>query len=282
MRVFRSIRAALLLLSVVLGACGGVTRVVYDNADAAVLLLADRYLDLEGEQWKLARGSIGRFHAWHRRTELPRYASLLQSAAGRVARGLDRDDVEWAMQSLRARYAVLVAAAVQESAPLLDTLDADNVAALERHFAAEDRKRVRDRLTGDPPKRERDRVAAIVKRFEEWTGPLAEPQKELVRRFVRSTADYPRHAHETRLRKQRGLVELLRRDIRAANGSPAEDLRAHLLGWEDEGAPKRDYQARFVQLIVDLDRTLTPSQRASVIERLSRYVEDCRQLERRG
>ena len=96
MRAFRSIRAALLLLSVALGACGGATRVVYDNADAAVLLLADRHLDLEGEQWKLARGSIARFHAWHRRTELPRYASLLQSAAGRVELGLNRDDVEWA------------------------------------------------------------------------------------------------------------------------------------------------------------------------------------------
>jgi len=282
MRAFWSIRAALLLLGVILGACAGATRVVYDNADAAALLLVDRYLDLEGEQWKLARGSIVRFHAWHRRTELPRYASLLQSAADRVARGLDRDDVEWGMQSLRARYTALVTAAIRESAPLLDTLDADNVAALERHFAAEDRKRVRERLTGDPTKRERDRVAAIVKRFEEWTGPLAEAQKELVRRFVRSTADYPRYVHETRLRKQRDLVELLRWDIRAANGSPAEDLRAQLLGWEDQGAPKRAYQARFVQLIVDLDRTLTPSQRASAIERLSRYAEDCRQLERRG
>ena len=201
MPAFRSFCAVLLLL--VLAACSGATRVVYDNADAAVLILADRYLDLEGQQWKLARGSIGRFHAWHRRPELPRYASLLQSAAGRVERGLNRDDVEWAMQSLRARYAVLVAAAVRESAPLLDTLDADNVAALEQHFAAEDRKRVRERLSGDPAKRERDRAAAIVKRFEEWTGPLSGAQQELVRRFVRSTTDYPRYAHETRLRRQR-------------------------------------------------------------------------------
>ena len=282
MPAFPFSRTALLLLSLLLGACAGATRVVYDNADAAVLILADRYLDLEGKQWKLARGSIGRFHAWHRQTELPRYASLLQSAAGRVERGLTRDDVEWGIQSLRARYAVLIGAAVRESRPLLDALDADNVAALERHFAAEDQKRVRERLSGDPAKQERDRVAAIVKRFEEWTGPLSEAQKELVRRFVRSTADYPRYAHESRLRKQRELVELLQRNVRAGNGSPAEDLRSHLLAWEDRGVPKREFRARFVQLILDLDRTLTSSQRASAIERLRRYAEDCRQLEVRG
>ena len=189
-------RAAALLLGLVLAACGAATRLAYESGDAWVLVMTDRYLDLEGEQWQLARGAIRRFHAWHRRTELPRYAALLQSTAGRVERGLTREDVEWGIQNVRARYAAVVEAAVRESAPLLHALDAENIAALERRFAADDRKRIREAQSGDAPKRERARVLAIVKRVEEWTGPLSGAQQDVVQRFVRATAGRPRQAHQ--------------------------------------------------------------------------------------
>ena len=274
-------RAAVLLLGLLLAACGAATRLAYDNGDAAVLLIADRYLSLQGEQRKLTRAAIHRFHAWHRRTELPRYAALFQSAADRVERGLTRDDVYWAIQNLRLRYAALVEAVVLASAPLVDTLDAENVATLERRFAVEDRKRIRETLSGDAAKRDRARVAAIVARVEEWTGALSDGQEEAVQRFVRATADHPRQVHEFRQRKQRELVALLEQDDGAENGPNAKRLRAFLLGWEAErSAADREYHARFAQLILELDRTLTPRQRTHAIERLDRYAEDCRQLSR--
>ena len=274
-------RAALLWLSLVLAACGGATRLAYENGDAWVLVLTDRYLNLEGGQWQLARAAIRRFHAWHRRTELPRYAALLQSTAGRVERGLTRADVEWAIQNLRIRYAILVDAAIRESAPLLRVLDADNIAALEHRFAAEDRKRIRETLSGDVAKRERARVLGIVKRVEEWTGPLSGAQQEIVRRFVRATTDRPRQAQEHRSRKQRELVALLARDEAPANETNPEQLRSFFVSWEAERRiEQREFDARFVEFILELDRTLTASQRAHAIGRLSRYAEDCRQLSR--
>jgi hypothetical protein len=249
----------------------------------AVLEMANRDLDLEDEQWRLARGAIDRFHAWHRRAELARYAALLQDAADRVQDGLTRDDVEWGIASLRERYAVLVSAAVRESAPLLAQLDADNVAALARHFAGEDRKRVRERLSGDPAKRERERTDAIRRRLEDWTGPLSEAQVEPVRHFVRATADYPRHAHESRVRKQRALVELLERNVRAGNGEVTAELHSFLLAWESErDASRLAHQERFVELILDLDRTLTATQRERAVARLDRYAEDFQALARRA
>lgn len=274
-------RAALLSLSLVLAACGGATRLAYENGDAWALVLTDRYLDLEGGQWQVARAAIRGFHAWHRRTELPRYAALLQSTAGRVELGLTPADVEWAMQNLRMRYAILVDAAVRESAPLLRVLDADNIAALEHRFAAEDRKRIRETLSGDVAKRERARVLGIVNRVEEWTGPLSGAQQEIVRRFVRATTDRPRQAQEHRSRKQRELVALLARDEAPTKETNPEQLRSFFVSWEAERRiEQREFDARFVELILELDRTLTASQRAHAVGRLSRYAEDCRQLSR--
>jgi len=283
MTTFASRHGALVacVLALAVAACGGVTRVVYDNADSAVLLTAHRYLSFEGEQWQVARAAVARFHAWHRRNELPRYAVLLADAAGRVRRGLGRADVEWGMQSVRARYAALVEAAVRESLPLLETLDAENVATLERRFAHDDAKRVRERLAGDPAKRERERVKAIVKRFEEWTGPFNEGQVALVRQFVAATADDPRHAHDLRLRRQRELVALLDRNVKDDAASPAEGLRSLSLAWGLERTPERRLRdEQFVQLVLGLDRSLDAEQRGRVIQRLAGYAEDARVLAR--
>ncbi len=262
-----------------LAACGGATRVVYESADAPLLFAANQHLGLEGDQWKLARAAIARFHAWHRRNELPRYATLLADAAARVQRGLGRADVEWAMQSVRTRYAALVDAAVRDALPVIGTFDAENVATLERRFAQEDRKRVRERLSGDPARRERGRVTAIVKRFEEWTGPLADAQVDLVRHFVAATAEQPQHDHDLRLRRQRELVALLDRGVTTDSAPSADALRSVLVAWGLERTPERRWRdEQFVQLVLALDRSLSDGQRARVVERMKAYAGDARAL----
>jgi hypothetical protein len=274
-------RVLILALALALAACGAATRVLYDGAEPAVLLIANRHLALLGDQWKVASVAVGRFHVWHRRNELPRYATLLTDAAGRVRRGLTRSDVEWGLQSARARYAALVEAAVLQSTPLIEAFDAENVAALERRFAQEDAKRVREHLSGSPAKRERERVKAIVKRFEEWTGPLNESQAGLVGQFVAATADYPEYAHQLRRRRQRELVTLLDRAVREDSAAPVDALRALFIAWGLEKTPERRRRdERFVELLLELDRCLTPAQRARVVERLTRYAEDARVLAR--
>jgi hypothetical protein len=274
-------RALICALALALAACGTATRLVYDSAEPAVLVIANRYLALEGDQWQRARIGTGRFHAWHRRNEVPRYAALFAEAAGRVQRGLARADVDWAIQSVRTRYAALVEAAVRESMPLVETLDAENVAAVERRFAQEDRKRVREHLSGNLAKHERERVTALVKRFEEWTGPLTDAQVALVGQFVAATADYPQYAHELRLRRQRELVALLERGVREDSPPPAEELRSLFVAWGLERTPERRRRdEQFAQLLLGLDRSLTAAQRARVVERLTGYAADARHLAR--
>jgi hypothetical protein len=162
---------------------------------------------------------------------------------------------------------------------VIDTLDAENVSTLERRFAQEDRKREREHLSGDPARLERERVKALVKRLEDWTGPLAGAQIDLVRRFVSATADQPRHAHELRLRRQREVVDMLNRAVRSDSAPPAEALRTLFLDWALERTPeRRQRDEQFVQLILALDRSLSIDQRARAVERLTGYAEDARAL----
>ena len=75
----------------------------YNNADLLVRLRGHQYFDLQGQQEKDFNLRVARFHQWHRTEELPHYESLFRTAGQRIAHGLTKDDVQWAIEALRER-----------------------------------------------------------------------------------------------------------------------------------------------------------------------------------
>jgi hypothetical protein len=270
--------AALVLAAVALAGCGQLVRMAYDNADYAVRVSAHEYFDLHGEQSDLAKAQIRAFHEWHRREEMPAYAALLASAAQRVERGLAREDVTWMIDNLRARYAVLARQAADDMAPVLATFTPANYSALEKKLAKNNERFAKEWIDIDPAKRERERVKLLVSRFEDWTGDLNDEQKGLLRAYVRAMPDIARIQLADRERRQREFVRLLE----SARTSPDLGARvsAFFLDWETDRSPEyakaaRAREAQLVQLILDLDRTLTPKQRNHAVRRLQSLAEDC-------
>jgi hypothetical protein len=280
-------RTLLLILAVVsLAGCGAVVRVAYNNSDVALRMMADDYFDLDSAQTQLFRVQFARFHEWHRREELPHYASLASSAAERLARGLTAEDVTWTLAALRARYQVLVSQAVDEGAPIAATFGPENYAALEKKFAENNAKFAKDySLASEQSKRDEARVRLLEKRFVSFIGKLSAAQRELLAGFVQSQPRMSEVRLKDRERRQQELVALLKEH----RSSPdlAERVRGYLVQWErNRGAElarlAREWEERLVQLFVDLDRTLSTEQRARGVERLERYAEDFRSLAREG
>lgn len=280
LRLFAAACAALALAG-----CGAVVRLAYNNADYALRVAAHEWFDLHGEQSDLARVRIEAFHAWHRRHELPAYERLFEDAADRVARGLAREDVQWAIDGVRARFRVLAEQAVEDAAPVVATFTPANLAALERKMAEGNERLENDVLKIDPAKRERDRFKAIAGRFEEWLGPLTPEQEELVRGFVRGGAALVPVMLADRRRRQRELLALL--ETYRARPELRERLTAFVLDVERGRGPAyataaREREAELVQLVLDLDRTMTPKQRAHTVAKLRRYARDFHALSGEG
>lgn len=272
-------------LALALAACGGVARLAYNNGDVALRFVADDYFDLQGEQREVLRAQLARFHTWHRREELPHYAALLGGAAERLEKGLDREDVLWAIESVRARYRATVAQAAADAAPLLATFGPDNFAALEKKLAAGNEKFAKEFLSGDAASQQRARAKQLAGRFEDWLGSLTPEQEALIARFVQAQPDMNRIRLEDRRRRQAEFVALLR-EYRT---SPAltERLREFLVHWErDRGAEHRraarEWEARLVALVLEVDATLTPQQRRHAVRRFAAYAEDARVLAQQG
>lgn len=268
-----------------LSGCGSAMRVAYNNGDVALRFLAHEYFDLHGEQTDQLKVQLARFHAWHRREELPRYTVLLSGAGERLDRGLAREDVVWAIAALRARFQVTVEQGVDEFAPVAASFRPDNLDALERKFAESNEKFAKEFLSGDPAKQTRARVKRTTGWFDEWLGSVTPEQEALIVRFAQAQPQINQIRLDDRKRRQQAFVRLLR----AHRSSPdlAARMREFFLDWERDRGPEyqrqaREWEDRLVTLIVDVDRTLTPKQRSHAVRRFEFFAAEARILARQG
>ena len=267
---------AVLALLALLGGCAMV-RVAYNNAEPLVRYAAHDYFDLDERQNERFRKGLLRFHDWHRANELPLYAGLLGAAAQRGERAITREDVAWAAAELRGRYRVMITKAVEEAAPILATLTEDQIKDLEKRIAKANDKYAKEYLSGSEAKQLRVQAKRLVGRFKDWTGTLTERQEDRIERFVKEQLGTTQMRFENRKRWQREALILLRQRRGARDLAPrladifvnpeahrTPEFRQALVIWE----------ADLTDLVLDVERELSPEQRAHVLNRMRDYAQD--------
>ncbi|HZM33372.1 MAG TPA: DUF6279 family lipoprotein [Burkholderiales bacterium] len=269
------------LLVLLLGACSMV-RLAYDNADSYLRWRLASYLDVHGEASDELDAAIERFLGWHRARALPQYARLAEDAASRVARGVSPEDLLWGYDSLVAQARESLRAGAAELAPLLKRLDAAQIAHIEARFAEDNRRFERDFLRGSEAERRERRARRIVERLEVWVGTLSQAQKERVRMYSASTPLLAEMRGRENRRLQAALLEQLR--VPAALEQRLPELAAH---WDRQRDPAyaaalADGRGQLFALLLDLERSLEPRQRARAVAELRRYAGEFERLAERA
>jgi hypothetical protein len=273
-------KAALGLLlaigALALAACSA-TRVAYDNADTMLRFMVPSYIDLDAAQSADLTPRIVRFHQWHRSNELPVYAALLRSASQRAARGITAEDVAWGLANVRSRYRKFAAKAAEDAAPVLATLAPAQLAALEHKLAENNEKYAKKILSSDDKERRRAQQKRMLERFRDFAGNLSPDQEARIERFALAHERHVALRFEERQRWQRDCVAALKEQHepqqlgrRLAEMFEKPELRRS----EEFIREDKRWDEDLGQLIVDLDRSLSPKQRARVVRRLSDYAED--------
>lgn len=258
------------LLLAVLQGCS-VTRIAYNNADVFLRWQANHYLDFEGEQTEELDRRLAAFLAWHRADVLPQYARLGEQAAGRMQRGLKREDLEWGYDAVRAQIREALGRAAAESGELLDALRAEQVVHLEQRLEEDNRKFAKERMQGTMDERHQRRVKRNVERLEEWFGPLSEAQVGRIERYsTRAPFSADLQDRDRRRRQAEFLAMLRAREAKRKLAAWAQD-------WEAGRAPEYVQAARatrdeYMDLLLDLDRMLEAGQRERAAERFRRYA----------
>jgi len=253
------------------------TRVAYNNADTMLRFMASSYLDLDAAQSDDLTPRIARFHQWHRSNELPVYAALLRSASQRAAKGITAEDVAWGLANVRSRYRRFAAKAAEDAAPVLATLASAQLAALERKFTENNEKYAKKFLSFDDQERRRAQLKRMLERFRDFAGELTPDQEARIGRFALAHERHVALRFEDRQRWQRDFVVALKAERKPEElGRHLAEMfyRPELRRSEEFIREDKRWDEDLGQLIVDLDRSLSPKQRAQVVRHLSDYAED--------
>jgi hypothetical protein len=265
------VRAFAFLLVLALQGCS-VSRVAYNNVDVVLRWQADHYFDLEGEQADQLDRGLASLLAWHRGQALPQYARLADEMAARLQRGIRRADLEWSYDAIREQVRETLVAAAGESGGLLDRLSPAQIEHFERRLAEENRKFVKEEVQGTVDQLRKRRYKRNLERLEEWFGPLDDAQAERLRQYNARAPLSGALRERDRKRRQAEFVAMLRaRDAK-------KQLAPWLERWESDREPAYAQSAaatrdEYMQLLLDLDKTLSAEQRAHAVARMRRYGE---------
>jgi Family of unknown function (DUF6279) len=272
----RRLKFALMLLALIWLAGCSATQLAYNNADTVLRWMADDYFAFEGPQAEDFNARLARFHAWHRNEELPRYGVLMTSAGDKLADGLTAPKLLWAWDSVKGRYRRMAAYAAPELAAVLATLTPAQFERMDKKFAESGAEYTRKHLKGGDAEQRARRDKRNLELMREWFGDLSDAQEAQLRISSGKLPLLYALRLQDRQRRQSEFVAVLK-----AYRSPAElepKLRHWLTDWEEGASPEYRrlselYQELYIQMLLELDRGLTPSQRAHAVRRLREYAE---------
>lgn len=261
-------------------------RVGYGYLDTYAAWKANEYFDLEPAQKDEFLRRFHRLHEWHRYEELPDYAKFLTQVRARFDKPLQHEDIEWVIEGAQARYARLVTRASDDAAALLFSITPAQLEALKRQWDKDNRRFAREyRLAGSIEEIRRARARRTLEHAREWVGPLNHEQEKRIVAMSDLLPLTEKLRYEDRLRRQQEFLQLMaqRGEDRKAF---ADRLRTWLIGWDKRRAPEyerlaREWLSQRVQMVIEVERMLTPHQRAIALGRLQDYIEDFTRLAQR-
>jgi hypothetical protein len=271
--------ASMLLLS----ACS-MPRLLYSQADWLLMRHVNGYLDLDSAQSARLADAIASGLRRHRAEELPLIAETLRDFAASARSGLRphlAHDGIARMRMLAMRSAEL---GIEPLSATLVGLDTRQRARMAERLERRNRD-YHERHALDAPSQLRleRRTTQGIERIEYWTGPLTEPQIELIRAAFSAMPDSAAQWLAYTQARQDELLRLLQAD------APAHEVAQLLRGsWlHNDDLPQalahnrqRQLEA-WVDLLVRLDATLNSTQRAHLVGRLEKLARDAEQLSAR-
>lgn len=261
----------LLMASGILNCSGFVFKTFYKNLDTLLESRVSSYLAITDAQEDFLEARIQTHYQWHRYQELPQYAVFFQDLAGRVERGLSREDLEFVRTKTR-DFRIRVAHRVYPDAiKILKEFPASRIAEQEK-LIAEYNEDLAATVSMPGNERYQERLESNIEFFEFFTGNLTEEQRKRVERYTRESRDTAPLYLAYRRMNQTRLMSLLKK---GPDGHQELEnfMKTYFFNWESLYPPEYRSVARqnrilFYETTLDLDRSLSKEQRKKASEKL--------------
>jgi hypothetical protein len=275
----------LIALMAALAACSSL-RLAYNNGDTLLYWWIDGYVDLTSEQKSVVKEDIDKLFHWHRKTQLNDYAQILQTAQRQLAAGATQADLQTDFDDIKKRTEALLLKATPELAELARSLQPDQIATLERKFAANNADFRKKNMRGDREAQQRFRFKKSMEQFELWFGSFTSEQEAAIRKASDARPLNNEIWLDERTRRQNNILAAVRKvQSEKLSQEATQTLIQGLIkdGFQrlessDRKAFFDSYEAANLQLVLTVINLATPAQKAHAQRRMQGWIDDFRTL----
>jgi hypothetical protein len=278
--------ASLLLLA----GCSMV-RLAYSQAPTLTYWWADRYFDFNAEQSQQLKEALDGWYDWHRRTQMPDYASLLAKGQRDVMGPLTREAMCGWRDDVQRRLDPLVDQLAPKLAALALTLTPQQLRRLETRWAKNGDDMKRDFAQDDREERRKASLERTLERYEDFYGRFDDAQRErLSQLLITSPFDADKWLAE-RERRNRDTISTLNGLITAAKTQDAALAQTQavaavkLIASRNLRSPRSEYAAyqerlssENCALAATVHNLMTPAQRQHARSKLRGWESDVRAI----
>ncbi|MYM69472.1 hypothetical protein GTP45_21895 [Pseudoduganella sp. FT55W] len=276
----------LIVLMVLLAACSSL-RMAYNHGDALLYWWIDGYIDLTSEQKGWVKKDIDELFRWHRKTQLHDYTQILQSAQRQLAAGPTAADLQNDYDDIKNRTQLLLFKALPELADLARSLQPEQIATLERKFAANNAEFRKKNMKGDREAQQKFRYQKSMEQFELWFGNFTSEQEAQIRKASDARPLDNELWLDERQRRQKAILAAVRKIQHDKLNKEATMAVLHTLIKDnfDRMEQPSDRKAFFdaaeaanIQLILTVIHIATPAQKAHANKRMQGWIDDFNSL----
>ena len=272
------------LLVLLLAGCSSV-RLGYGSGPLLAWWWLDGYVDFSRENAPLAQQGIERWFEWHRATQLPAYAGLLDAAAQDVLEPVTAAQACGWQARMRGALNPALDRAVEIAADLVPTLGEAQLRHIEQRYAKGNDEMRSDFLQPDPAVRQRESVKRTVDRIERVYGRLEPAQTRVIAAGVAASPFDPERWLADRERRQRDTLAILRELVTTGADRDRRLAGLRTLALRIERSPDPDYRAYQLRLAeyncqfaARIHNATTPEQRRKARDTFKGWADDFRAL----
>ncbi|HSW04990.1 DUF6279 family lipoprotein [Aquabacterium sp.] len=259
----------------------------YNQAPLLAYWWLDGYVDFSAEQAPRVRQALEEYVAWHRSTQLPDYAQLLQRLQPLAQDKVTAQQVCAVADDLQRRLEVAYEQAVPAMAEIVRSFGPAQIDHLAKRYARNNEETQRDFLQADLAERREATLKRTVERAETIYGALDEGQRALLAAGLEVSPFDPQRWLAERRARQQDILRTLRQLLaeHADAGTAQAALRAFAAqAARSPRAEYRHYQLRLIEancaLTAQLHNSTRSAQRQHAVDKLKGWAEDAKALMR--
>jgi len=278
---YKALRALLAVLVISVSTSGCTTKLAYDFLDWGLYWELKDYVKFTRDQRLLVKDEISQLIDWHRSEELPQYADQLEKLSKELKSGITVEQLEESYNNLRDSWQRIVIKTLPAAVDIISNLNDEQVNDFFEMLIEKEGDDAKKIEKGTNARTLKKREAYVSKKIVGVIGKLNEDQKSLIAQWALSMKPTKElslaQAIQWRTRMQTVLAE-------RHNEQQLENNLMELFANPDQlrsASYRRVIEKNkrlIMQLLFDLNQTLTNQQRSKLVKKLQSYINDFRDL----